>query len=93
MSIFKIYDNASAVASLWCLSPILVIAALHKDDEAFWLQPLCVFLLIIISISLAKFRKKKILDNSWGYSDLLVYILIPIALCTFIGFAILSSNV
>ncbi len=87
-SIFKIYNSASTVASLWVVSMMLPALILAKEEIPFWVKSSGLVVFVIIGFSLTQYRSYKISIGSWAFSDFVAYILVPIILFSFVTFMI-----
>ncbi|MFT5004191.1 MAG: hypothetical protein ACI952_002552 [Flavobacteriales bacterium] len=63
-----IYNSASFVASLWCLSAITPLLLLVGNDIS-WISIVAVGLIILYGSSISLFRKEKIAQGCWCKSD------------------------
>ena len=75
--LYKIYDSANIVATLWCIAPLLPIGLFVADGKNIWIKYLSAVLIFILGFSVTEFRKMKIKESKWGCLDFVVYIAIP----------------
>ncbi|AOW76114.1 hypothetical protein A3Q34_04145 [Colwellia sp. PAMC 20917] len=85
-----IYNSASFVASLWCLSAITPLLLLVGNDIS-WMSIVAVGLIILYGSSISLFRKEKIAQGCWCKSDVFAYVVVPICLFTYVTYMMLSS--
>ncbi|TWX49221.1 hypothetical protein [Colwellia hornerae] len=85
-----IYNSASFVASLWCLSAITPLL-LFVANDIYWMSIVAVGLIILYGSSISLFSKEKITQGCWCKSDVFAYIVVPACLFTYVTYMMLSS--
>jgi len=86
----SIYNSASFVATLWCISLLLPLMFLANDDIS-WMSLVAVILVLVYGTTISLFRKEQIFEGTWCKSDVVAYIFVPVCLFTFVTCMMLSS--
>ena len=87
--LISIYDSASFVASLWCLSAITPLLLLAGND-IYWMPIVAVGLIFLYGSTVSLFRKVKIAEDCWCKSDVLAYVIVPTCLFAYVTYMMLS---
>ncbi len=65
------------VATVWMLSPLLPFSMFMRSNEVPWMPWAGSIIFILLGVSITQFRKQKIEEGTWRFTDTVAYIVIP----------------
>lgn len=75
--VYKLYDSANIVATLWMISAILPIMVFPIDGKPNVINIIGILVFGLLGFSLTQYRKIRIEEMNWNISDTLAYLLVP----------------
>ena len=78
--LLKTYNDAKFVATLWMLTPLLPFALSIRDAEVAWMPYAAALLIVVLGVTVSRHRAMRKREGSWAYSDVAVYIAVPLLL-------------